>query len=157
MEPRKFITVFTTARHLSLSWARSIQSTPPHPTSQRFILILSSHLRLGLPSGSFPQVSPLKPRMHLSSPLYVPHVLPISVFLTWSPDITSPGLNQDLKRGSTNSPETPVPVQKWRRVKTQNLYITLQYFNHVLNYITIYILNFTIYINKCLATIVVCK
>jgi hypothetical protein len=33
---------------------------------------------LGLPSGSFPQVSPLKPCMHLSSPPYVPHVLPIS-------------------------------------------------------------------------------
>ena len=26
----------------------------PHPTSWRFILILSSHLRLGLPSGLFP-------------------------------------------------------------------------------------------------------
>jgi hypothetical protein len=35
---------------------------------------------------SFPQVSPLKPCMHLSSPPYVPQVLPISVFLTWSPD-----------------------------------------------------------------------
>jgi hypothetical protein len=35
---------------------------------------------------SFPQVSPLKLCMHLSSPPYVPHVLPISVFLTWSPE-----------------------------------------------------------------------
>jgi hypothetical protein len=35
---------------------------------------------------SFPQVSPLKPCMHLSSPPYVPHVLPISVFLTSSPE-----------------------------------------------------------------------
>jgi hypothetical protein len=35
---------------------------------------------------SFPQVSPLKPSKHLSSPPYVPHVLPISVFLTWSPE-----------------------------------------------------------------------
>ena len=43
----------THARHLSLSWACSIQSIPPHPTSWRFILILSSHLRLGLPSGLF--------------------------------------------------------------------------------------------------------
>jgi hypothetical protein len=46
-----FITVFTRARHLSLSWARLIQSIPPHPTSLRSILILSSHLHLGLPSG----------------------------------------------------------------------------------------------------------
>ena len=31
--------------------ARSIQSMPPNPTSWRSNLILSSHLRLGLPSG----------------------------------------------------------------------------------------------------------
>jgi hypothetical protein len=52
---RKFITSFTTARHLSLSWAGSIQSiTSSHPTSWGITLILSSHLRQGLPSGLFP-------------------------------------------------------------------------------------------------------
>ena len=51
---RRFITAVTSARHLSLSWVSSIQSIPPHPTSWRSILILSSHLRLGLPSGLFP-------------------------------------------------------------------------------------------------------
>jgi hypothetical protein len=30
------------------------QSTPPHHISPRFVLILSTHLRLGLPSGLFP-------------------------------------------------------------------------------------------------------
>ena len=50
-ETRRLITALTSARHLSLSWASSIQSTHPHPTSRRSILILSSHLRLGLPSG----------------------------------------------------------------------------------------------------------
>ena len=30
---RRFITAFTNARHLSLSWASSIHSIPPHPTS----------------------------------------------------------------------------------------------------------------------------
>ena len=53
---RRFITAFTTARHLSLSWASSNQSIPPHRTSWRSILILSSHLRLVLPSGLFPSV-----------------------------------------------------------------------------------------------------
>jgi hypothetical protein len=35
-------------------------------------------------SKSFPQVSPLKPCMRLSSPHYVLHDLPISVLLSWS-------------------------------------------------------------------------
>ena len=36
---RRFITAFTSVRHLSLSWAISIQSIPPHPTSWISILI----------------------------------------------------------------------------------------------------------------------
>jgi hypothetical protein len=36
------------------NWARPIQSTSPYPTSSRSILILSTHLRVGLPSGIFP-------------------------------------------------------------------------------------------------------
>ena len=51
---RRVITVLTSVRHLSLSWASPIQSTYPHPTSWRSILILSTHLRLGLPSGLSP-------------------------------------------------------------------------------------------------------
>ena len=51
---RRFITVLTSARHLSLSWANSIQSPQPSPTSWTSILILSPHLRLGLPSCLFP-------------------------------------------------------------------------------------------------------
>ena len=57
---RVFITAFTSACHLSLSWSSSNQSTPPHPTFWRCILILSSHLRLGLPSGLFPSGFPTK-------------------------------------------------------------------------------------------------
>jgi len=36
---RRFITVLTSARHLSLSWTNSIQSPQPPPTSWRSILI----------------------------------------------------------------------------------------------------------------------
>ena len=65
---RRFITAFTSFRHPSLSWASAIQSTSPQPTSCRSILILSTHLRLGHPSGSFPTVSPPGP--------YTPPLLP---------------------------------------------------------------------------------
>ena len=57
---RRFITAPTSVRHLSLSWASPIQSIYPHPTSWRSILILSTHLRLGLPSGPFPSGFPTK-------------------------------------------------------------------------------------------------
>ena len=57
---RRFITALTSLRHLSLSWASPIQSIHPHPTSWRSILILSTHLRLGLPSGLLPSGFPTK-------------------------------------------------------------------------------------------------
>ena len=50
---RRFITALTSVRHLSLSWASPIQSVHPHPTSWRSILLLTTHLRLGLSSGLF--------------------------------------------------------------------------------------------------------
>ena len=82
---RRFITVFTRARHLSLSLARSIQSMPLSPFSK-------IHLNIILPStpGSFkwspslrfPHWDPIC--MHLSSSPYVLHALPKSVVLIWS-------------------------------------------------------------------------
>jgi hypothetical protein len=53
-----FITVFTRALHWSVSWARLIQSIPPHPTSLRSILILHFYLRI--PSSHFPSGFPTK-------------------------------------------------------------------------------------------------
>ena len=67
---RRFITAFTSVRHLSLSWASPIQSIYPHPTSWRSILILSIHLRLGLPSGLLPSGFPTKT---LYTPLSSPY------------------------------------------------------------------------------------
>ena len=84
---QNFTTTFTSARHLSLSWARSIQSTIPHPTASRSILILSSNLCLGLPSDVFLSGIPTKT-------LYVPFLshtcatCPVHLIL---PDLISHG------------------------------------------------------------------
>ena len=64
---RRFITTFTTARQLSVSWARSVQSmlTDPYFLKIHFNIILPSMLRSAkwsLPN-SFPL--PLKPCIHL--------------------------------------------------------------------------------------------
>ena len=56
---RRFIAALTSVRHLFLSWAGPIQSIYPHPTSCN-ILILSTHLRLRLPSGLLPSGFPSK-------------------------------------------------------------------------------------------------
>jgi len=67
---RRFITALTSVRHLSLSWTSPIQSIYTHPTSWKSILILSTHLRLGLLSGfllsGFPTKTLYTP---LSSPI----------------------------------------------------------------------------------------
>jgi hypothetical protein len=83
---RRFIIAFTRAYHLSLSWARLVQSIPLHSNSWRSILILSSYLRVILPGVLFPSdfpyqnsvyTSPLPhtrymPRLSHSSRLYHP-------------------------------------------------------------------------------------
>jgi hypothetical protein len=65
MGPEEFHHHTTSASHLSISWARSMQFVPLYPTSCRSILILSSHLLLGLPSDSFPQASSAKHCTHI--------------------------------------------------------------------------------------------
>ena len=84
---RRFITALTSVHHLSLSWASPIQSTYPHPTSWRPILILSTHLHPRSPRWSlylrFPHQDPIRhplltqmrhiPSQSHSSRFYHPH------------------------------------------------------------------------------------
>ena len=78
---RRFITALTSVRHLPLSWASPIQSIYPHPTSWRSILILSTHLRLGLPSSLLPSCfpsktlyTPLSSPKHATCPAHLIHL-----------------------------------------------------------------------------------
>ena len=57
---RKFITALISVRQPSLTWASPIQSTYPHPTYWRSIVILCTHPPLGLHSALFPYVFPTK-------------------------------------------------------------------------------------------------
>jgi len=78
------------------SWTKSMQSTL-HPI---YTLILSSHLRLGPPSGLFPSDFSTKPCMHLCSPTCVLHATSIS-FSIWSPEqycVRSTDNDEDSRR-----------------------------------------------------------
>ena len=72
---RRFITAFTSARHLSLSWASSIQSIPPHPTSWRSVLILSSHLPICLLPSGFPTKTLYSPLLSPIRATYPAHLI----------------------------------------------------------------------------------
>jgi hypothetical protein len=74
---QRFITAFAYARHLSLSWARSIHSIPYHSTSWRSTLILFFHLSLVLPSSRFPSF----PHQNTVCPSPIPHTCYIYVLI----------------------------------------------------------------------------
>ena len=78
-----FITTFTRAQHLSLFWARSIQSIQPLPNSWWSILILSSDLRPGFQmthSLRFPHQTPV-----YTSPLPIHATCPDNLFSILTP------------------------------------------------------------------------
>ena len=70
---RTFIITFTTARHPSLSWARSIQSMSLNTLLENPFQYDPPFLALVIQVVSFPQDSPPQPCMHPSSPPYVPY------------------------------------------------------------------------------------
>ena len=96
---RRFITALTIVRHLSLSRASPIQSIYPHSTPWRSILILSTHLRLGLPSGLFPSGFPTKT---LHTPLSSPVRATCSAHLILLDFITSTILGEEYKSFSSS-------------------------------------------------------
>jgi hypothetical protein len=72
-ETRGFITMFNKACHWTLSWARWNQFDQSVLISLRSILMLSSHLRLDLPSGLLPSDLPTK-TPQTSSPPHACHM-----------------------------------------------------------------------------------
>ena len=96
---RGFITALTSVRHLFVSWANPIQSIYPHPTSWRSVLILSTHLRLGLPSGLLPSGFPTK---NLYTPLSSPIRVTCPAHLILLDFITRTILGEDYKSFSSS-------------------------------------------------------
>ena len=82
---RRFITARKRFRQFYLLCASPIQSIYPHPTSWRSILILSTHLRLGLPSGLFPTYFPPRTYNSPSPHQHAPHAHAISFLSILSP------------------------------------------------------------------------
>jgi len=85
---RRFITALTRDRHLSLSWARSIQSMPLPPSHYPKIHL---HTTLSSTPRSFKWSLSLrsphtKPCLHLSSTIHLLQAPPISLFLIWNSD-----------------------------------------------------------------------
>jgi hypothetical protein len=114
---RRFNTEFTRAPHLFLSWARPVQFTSPHPISPRSILILSTHLRLGLP---FPLAFPPMSYTRSSSSAFVLHDPPISSSTCWT------HLSRFyLKTETTQFPKRCILYRTLHNVQNFDSYITI--------------------------------
>jgi hypothetical protein len=91
--------------------ATSVQSMHPHPMSCKFILILSSHLTLGLPSGLLPSGLPTE---NLYAPLLSPtrdkspaHLILLDLITWWGAQILKLHVVQSSQNLSYLVPHRP--------------------------------------------------
>jgi hypothetical protein len=77
---QRVFTLYTTAHHWLLSWVRRNQATPSSVISLMFNLTLSSHLRVGLPSGLFPNLTVFT-KAYNQTPLRTSSILILSWYL----------------------------------------------------------------------------
>jgi hypothetical protein len=84
---RRFITAFTTTRHLSICCARSVQSTPRSTDFLEFYFNVNPPIYTYVfQVVSFPQVPPPKPYQNLYSPSHLLRALPILFSLSDQPN-----------------------------------------------------------------------
>ena len=83
---RRFITAFTRARHFVLVLSHISPAHAPIPFLEDPFYCCSLIYAWVFQVVSFPQVSPPKSCIHLSSPPYVFRAPPASFFLIWSPE-----------------------------------------------------------------------
>jgi hypothetical protein len=94
---RKYFTAFTTARHLSLFWDRSIQSVLPFPCFEELFWYDPPINAWVFKVVSFLQISPPKPCMHVSFPPYVLYTPPIPHVIEHIYKCTFVGLSYSVK------------------------------------------------------------
>ena len=131
---RRFITVFTGARHLSLSWASSIQSPQPPPISWKSILILSPHLiyiyiYIYIQELKFPGL--FQRKLHneeLNDPYSSPNIVRVikSRRMRWVGHVARMGERRGVYRVLVWKPEGKRPLGRPRRRWQDNTKMDLQ-------------------------------
>ena len=129
----RLVTAFESSHQHSLASVRSIQSVPPLPSSSKSVLIISSPLRLGLPSGLSHSGLP-PPNPVCTPPICNTRYLPCSSHSTWTdhpnnvwlgwrrtlPFLLDPNFHYCLEKGQ---PLEPVLYQiKWYYILVPQLF-----------------------------------
>jgi hypothetical protein len=159
---RTLITVFTKARHLSLLRTRSIQPMPFQTISLKSVLKLSSHLRLGLGSVSFPTntlYAPLPSPAHAANPSHLipldrpDHIcwgIQIMEFLTVAVFATPQLPLRPKYLPQCPNPEHPLSLGSFLNIRDQ---VSHQYKNNRQNYSCVYFNNYILDIKQDAKTV----